>query len=65
MTIYVHFTDGRPARKLFNIARLDDLGYSTVTAVNAFGGEPQRFDKVARVACEPERSEDDDEGGAR
>lgn len=60
MTVYVHFNPTAPGTKpepvkQHNVCRVEDLGDSTVLLVNAFGGEPRRFEDVSHLAVQPER----------
>jgi hypothetical protein len=59
MTIYVHFMDGS-CRRLCNVEQVRDAGVGTVTAINAFGGDAQRLEHVARVVVQPDRDEDEE-----
>lgn len=70
MKVYVHFLAQRPAPgrvvtpptvRLFNIYAIrQEIGTSTLVAVNYFGGEPQTFDGVRSVVCEPEDTDPTD-----
>ena len=52
MRVYLHFALPKDSLRLENVEAVRDEGNRTVIIINMFGGEPQRFTGVARIAAE-------------